>query len=72
MRIFVILAAALLTAACASAPAQPVAVHDPANAEAPAPPVRYRSSLATYVSQRPVDPAPWGERNERVAPQPKQ
>jgi hypothetical protein len=27
--------------------------------------------LGGYVSQRPVEPAPWRERNERVAPQPR-
>ena len=72
MKIVLIAVLGLLSAACAVAPAQPVSVADPASAEAPVPPVRHRSALQTYVSQRPVEPAPWREQNERVAPRPKQ
>jgi len=32
------------------------------------PAATYRPVLGGYVSQRPVDPAPWREQNDRVAP----
>ena len=64
-------ALALLLAGCADAPMAPVAGPDPADPGARAPRVDYRSTVAPYKSQRPVDPAPWGEQNQRVAPQPK-
>jgi hypothetical protein len=63
---------ALLTAACTTLPAQPLAGLDPADPESPVPPARTGNALGTYVSQRPVGPAPWREQNERVAPKPKQ
>jgi hypothetical protein len=72
MKVVLAVLLGLLAAACAAAPAQPLSVADPANADAPAPPVRHRSSLENYVSQRPVDPVPWTEQNQRVAPRPKQ
>jgi hypothetical protein len=31
----------------------------------------YRSTFRSYLSQRPVEPRPWREQNERVAPTPK-
>lgn len=34
--------------------------------------VGYRSTVAPYTSLRPAAPAPWRERNDAVAPQPKQ
>lgn len=63
---------ALLDAGCASVPPRPLAGADPADPAARVPAVRYRSTIGPYTSQRPVDPAPWGEQNERVAPAPKQ
>ena len=63
---------AALNAGCASVPPRPLAGADPANPAARVPAVRYRSTIGPYTSQRPVDPAPWGEQNERVAPEPKQ
>jgi len=72
MRIIVITISALLLAACTTAPARPIAAHDPADPDAPVSAVRHRTALGTYISQRPVDPAPWREQNERVAPRPKQ
>lgn len=63
---------ALLTAACTTLPARPIAGLDPADPEAPVAPVRAGNALGTYVSQRPVGPAPWREQNERVAPKAKQ
>lgn len=72
MKIVFVALFGLLSGACAVVPAQPIAVADPANAQVAVPPVRHRSAIQTYLSQRPVDPAPWGERNEQVAPRPKQ
>ena len=62
---------ALLLAGCRDAPTAAVAGPDPSDPNARAPCVDYRSTIAPYKSQRPVDPAPWGEQNQRVAPQPK-
>src|SRR5262245_43770638 len=53
-----------------SAPPPPVAGPDPADPGARAPRVGYRPTIAPYSSQRPVEPAPWGEQNQRVVPQP--
>jgi hypothetical protein len=57
-----------LSAACAAPPPVPLAAADPADPSARAPAVRYRSTVGPYASQRPVEPGPWGEQNERVAP----
>jgi hypothetical protein len=40
-----------------------------ADPHAPVPPVAYRSVVAPYSGQRPVEPLPWREQNQRVAPQ---
>jgi hypothetical protein len=57
-------------AGCRDAPAPPVVTGPhPADAAAPAPAVRYRSTIGSYTSRRPVEPAPWGEQKERAAPQ---
>jgi hypothetical protein len=61
----------LLLAGCAEPPRSPAAGPDPADPGARAPRVDYRSTVGAYQSQRPVDPAPWVEQNERVAPAPK-
>jgi len=66
----VVIACALL-AACAEAPRVPVAGPAPDDPGARSPRVDYRSTVGSYKSQRPVDPAPWGAQNERVAPAPK-
>ena len=59
--------AALTVGGCVAAPPAPhLAAADPG---APVPPVRYSSVTAPYTRQRPVEPLPWRERNERVAPQ---
>jgi len=62
---------ALFTQGCSGAPPAPLAAADPSDPAARAPPVGYRSTIGSYKSQRPVEPAPWGEQNERVAPQSK-
>ena len=63
---------AALNAGCAGVPPRPSIGADPADPAARVPAVRYRSTIGPYTSQRPVEPAPWGEQNERVAPEPKQ
>lgn len=62
----------LLTSACVSTPERPTASRDPSDPTARAPATTYRSVLGGYVSQRPVEPAPWREQNDRVAPAQKQ
>lgn len=64
-----VVALTVLLGGC-SAPALPLAGDNPAAASSPAPGVGYRSTTAGYRSQRPVDPAPWIEQNQRVAPNP--
>jgi hypothetical protein len=64
-------AVALLLAGCTDAPRLPVAGPDPADPGARAPRVGYRSTIGSYKSQRSVEPGPWAEQNEPVAPQPK-
>src|SRR5262245_17904158 len=60
-------AARTLLAGCADAPRTPVAGGpDPADPAARVPRVDYRSTTGTYRSQRPVEPASWGEQNERA------
>lgn len=52
-------------------PATVVARPDPADPAAPVRAISYRSTIAPYTSLRPATPAPWRERNEQVAPQPR-
>ena len=61
----------LLMASCMTQPT-PYAGPDPSDPKIPVPAVRYRSPIARHTSQRPVEPAPWREQNERVAPAPRQ
>ena len=63
--------AALALSGCMPATTQ-MAVADPADPAAKVAPVGYRSTIAPYTSLRPATPAPWRERNDTVAPQPKQ
>jgi hypothetical protein len=65
-----LLGLAVLLHGCTGAPSSPSAGPDPSNPSARTPPVGYRSTTAPYVSRRPVDPGPWTEQNERVAPPP--
>jgi hypothetical protein len=55
---------------CTPPPAPPFAGPDPADAAAPAPAVRYRSTIGAYVSQRPAEPGAWNEQNKRAAGSP--
>jgi hypothetical protein len=60
---------ALVTAACsASLPSAPLGAVHPADAQAPAPRAAYRPVIGTYRAARPVDPKPWAEQNQNVAP----
>ncbi|MBR0969821.1 MULTISPECIES: hypothetical protein [Bradyrhizobium] len=63
--------AALALSGCMPATTQ-VAGVDPADPSAKVARTSYRSTIAPYTSLRPATPAPWRERNENVAPQPKQ
>lgn len=72
MKYILIVLLGLLSAACTVAPARQLAASDPADPGAAVPPTHHRSVFETYVSQRPVDPAPWRKQNESVAPKPKQ
>jgi hypothetical protein len=69
--LLLLLVLASLTPGCSGAPPAPLTAADPSDPAARAPPVGYRSTIGSYKSQRPVEPAPWGEQNERVAPRPK-
>ena len=62
----------LLAAACVATSHAPYAGPDPANPNVRVPSAGYRSVIGGYTSQRPVEPAPWREQNERVTPSPRQ
>jgi hypothetical protein len=64
-----VLALALATAGCTPATTR-LAGPDPADPARGSAGIGYRSTVAPYTSLRPSTPAPWRERNERVAPQP--
>src|SRR3954471_17718143 len=66
------LALAALTAACAAPPPAPVAGADPSDPSVRTKPVGYRSSVGPYEAQRPVEPRPWQEQNQRVGPSQRQ
>lgn len=69
LRAFLLLACAVLVTACSRAPPPaPLAGPDPADARAHVPAAAYRSTIGPYASQRPVEPKPWLEQNQRVAP----
>ncbi|MBB4260008.1 MULTISPECIES: hypothetical protein [unclassified Bradyrhizobium] len=64
-------ALSLALSGCTPATTQ-VAGADPADPSAKVAPVGYRSTIAPYTSLRPAAPAPWRDRNDAVAPRPKQ
>jgi len=64
-------AIALILSGCMPATV-PVAGADPADPAAKVARVGYRSTIAPYTSLRPATPGPWRDRNDAVAPQPKQ
>jgi hypothetical protein len=57
-----------LLGACTVAASKDAVPH-PADARVPVPRARYQSVTRGYESARPVEPQPWRERNERVAPE---
>ena len=70
-RFRVIATLALVSAAlgaCSVASSQGSGPH-PADPQARVPAASYRPVTGGYASQRPVEPLPWRERNERVTPQ---
>jgi hypothetical protein len=70
VRALAALAAASVLSACIPATV-PIVGKDPADPAAKVAGVGYRSTIAPYTSVRPSAPAPWRERNDSVAPQPK-
>ena len=64
-------ALALLIEACTPVPPVPLAGPDPADPRTRVPAVAYRSPVGPYVSRRPVEPSPWQDQNDRIAPAPK-
>lgn len=60
----------LLAQGCAM-PIGPQAGADPSDPAARTAPAAYRSVTRGYESRRPVEPAPWRERNDSVAPESK-
>lgn len=60
--------AALIVGGCSLTPPAPLhaAAADP---HVPVPAARYSSVVGPYARQRPVEPLPWREQNDRVAPQ---
>ncbi|MGY8665067.1 hypothetical protein Q3C01_22270 [Bradyrhizobium sp. UFLA05-109] len=67
----ILAATALALSGCMPATTAPLASADPADPAAKVARVGYRSTIAPYTSLRPTMPAPWRERNDSVAPQPK-
>lgn len=58
----------LLAAACSTPPDRLAVDSGPADPNVRSSVASYRSVLNGYTSQRPVEPAPWREQNDRVAP----
>jgi hypothetical protein len=63
-------AVAAALAGCSQTP-QRLTGPDPSDPRAPARPAAYRSVIGSYESQRPVEPSPWRDQNDRIAPAPK-
>ena len=63
---------AALAQGCSAITASPFSGPDPSDPTVRVPTVSYRSTIAAYASQRPVEPRSWRDQNERVAPAPKQ
>lgn len=71
LRTIAVVAAALFASACSTDPPSPLVGPDPSDPRARVPAAGYRSTVAPYESLRPVEPAPWLQQNQQVAPQPK-
>jgi hypothetical protein len=59
---------AMLTACSGAPPPAPLVGADPSDPSARVPAAAYRSTLGDYRGQRPVEPKPWTEQNQHVAP----
>jgi hypothetical protein len=70
--LILLLCVALLAQGCRTDPPAPTAGRDPSDPRAPVARSTYQSTLGSYSSQRPVEPTPWREQNQGVAPGPKQ
>ena len=70
-RVLAVAMLATLPAACAATAPSPLAGADPASASARVPALKYRSTLGTYSSQRPVEPTPPAAPDAPGTPQPK-
>jgi len=68
LRLLLALPLAALIAGCWAVPPAPVAGADPSDPSARTRSVEYRSTVAPYKSQRPVEPKPWQEQNQQVTP----
>jgi len=67
---FAVAAIAGLPAACSQAPHR-LAGPDPSDPRASVRPASYRPVIGSYAGQRPVEPSPWRDQNDRIAPGPK-
>lgn len=63
-----VVALAAIASACAAEPPVPAAIAV-ANPSTAVQPVRYQSVTSGTVDYQPVQPRPWGEMNEQVAPE---
>ena len=70
-RVLAVAMLATLTGACAATVPSPLVGADPASASARVPALKYRSTLGTYSSQRPVEPTPPAAPDAPGTPQPK-
>jgi hypothetical protein len=68
-RVAALAAAVILLNACSQTP-QRLAGPDPSDPQAPARPAAYRPVIGPYASQRPVEPLPWRDQNDRLTPAP--
>ncbi len=64
----ILTACALLAQGCAAIPPRPFRGTDASNPDVRVLATAYRPVIGTYSSQRPVEPAPWRERNDHVTP----
>lgn len=71
LRMVAVVAATAFAFGCASDPPRQLSQWDPSDPRARVPAVGYRSTVAPYESLRPVEPAPWIQQNQQIAPQPK-
>jgi hypothetical protein len=62
-----VVALATAFAGCTQTPPR-LAGPDPSDPLAPVRPAAYRSVVGPYASQRPVEPSPWRDQNDRIAP----